>query len=149
MSSFEINCTVAGEAPDNLSHECGVTKSLTWAGNGTHSGLSFYLLRSQLPDLKLTYVFKIPKVLKLLKFIFTPISPNIGSTKVKVRVKYKVDGVLRILDEYDLGNISTQTIKYHQLLMDANIEDNGFIMLDVITSDGTSGAINVELDCNP
>jgi hypothetical protein len=149
MSSFEINCTVAGEAPDNLSHECGVTKSLTWSGNGTHSGLSFYLLRSQLSDLKLTYVFKIPKVLKLLKFIFTPISPNIGSTKVKVRVKYKVDGVLRILDEYDLGNISTQTIKYHQFLMDANIEDNGFIMLDVITSDGTSGAINVELDCNP
>ena len=149
MSSFEINCTVAGEAPDNLSHECGVTKNLTWTGNGTHSGLSFYLLRSQLPDLKLSYVFKIPKVLKLLKFIFTPISPNIGSTKVKVRVKYKVDGVLRILDEYDLGNISTQTIEYHQLLMDANIEDNGFIMLDVITSDGTSGAINVELDCNP
>ena len=149
MSSFEINCTVSGETPDNLSHECGVTKSLTWTGNGTHSGLSFYLIRSQLSDLKPSYVYKIPKVSKLLKFIFTPISPNIGSTKVKVRVKYNVDGVLTILDEYDLGNISTQTTKYHKLLMDINSKDNGFIMLDVITSNGTSGAINVELDCEP
>jgi hypothetical protein len=149
MSSFEINCTVEGAAPDNLSHECGATKNLTWSGNGTHSGLSFYLIRTQLSDLKPSYVFKIPKVLKLLKFIFTPISPNIGSTKVKVRVKYNVDGVLRILDEYELGNISTQAIKYHQLLMDLDTKDNGFIMLDVITSDGTSGSINVELDCDP
>jgi len=149
MSSFEINCTVAGEAPDNLSHECGVTKSLTWTGNGTHSGLSFYLIRTQLSNLRPTYVFKVPKVLKLLKFIFTPIAPNIGSTKVKVRIKYNVDGVLTILDEYDLGNISTQTIKYHQLLMDLDTKDNGFIMLDVITSNGTSGAIKVELDCDP
>jgi hypothetical protein len=149
MSSFEINCTVEGGAPDNLSHECGVIKNLTWTGNGTHGGLSFYLIRTQLSDLKSSYVFKIPKVLKLLKFIFTPISPNIGSTKVKVRVKYNVDGVLKILDEYDLGNISTQTIKYHQLLMDANSKDNGFIMMDIITSNGTSGGISVELDCNP
>ena len=149
MSSFEINCTVAGAAPDNLSHECGVTKSLTWTGNGTHGGLSFYLIRTQLSNLRPTYVFKVPKVLKLLKFIFTPIAPNIGSTKVKVRVKYNVDGVLKILDEYDLGNISTQAIKYHQLLMDLDAKDNGFIMLDVITSNGTSGAINVQLDCDP
>ena len=69
MSSFEINCTVAGAAPDNLSHECGATKSLTWTGNGTHSGLSFYLIRTQLSDLKQSYVFKTPKLLKLLKFI--------------------------------------------------------------------------------
>ena len=149
MSSFEINCTVEGAAPDNLSHECGVTKNRTWTGNGTHGGLSFYLIRTQLSNLKPTYVYQIPKVLKLLKFIFTPISPNVGSTNVKVRVKYNVDGVLTILDEYDLGNISTQTTKYHQLLMDLNSKDNGFIMLDVITSNGSSGAINVELDCDP
>ena len=149
MSSFEINCTVEGAAPDNLSHECGVTKNRTWTGNGTHGGLSFYLIRTQLSNLKPTYTYKVPKVLKLLKFIFTPISPNVGSTNVKVRVKYNVDGVLRILDEYDLGNISTQTTKYHQLLMDLNSKDNGFIMMDIITSNGTSGSINVELDCNP
>jgi hypothetical protein len=149
MSSFEINCTVEGAAPDNLSHECGVTKNRTWTGNGTHGGLSFYLLRTKLSDLKSSYTYKVPKVLKLLKFIFTPISPNVGSTNVKVRVKYNVDGVLRILDEYDLGNISTQTTKYHQLLMDLNSKDNGFIMMDIITSNGTSGSINVELDCNP
>ena len=136
MSSFEINCTVSGETPDNLSHECGVTKSLTWTGNGTHSGLSFYLIRSQLSDLKPSYVYKIPKVSKLLKFIFTPISPNIGSTKVKVRVKYNVDGVLTILDEYDLGNISTQTTKYHKLLMDINskaeLEGNHDKKIDIL-----------------
>jgi hypothetical protein len=149
MSSFEINCTVEGAAPDNLSHECGVIKNKTWTGNGTHGGLSFYLIRTKLSDLKSTYTYKIPKALKLLKFIFTPISPNIGSTNVKVRVKYNVDGVLTILDEYDLGNISTQTIKYHQLLMDLNSKDNGFIMMDIITSNGTSGGISVELDCNP
>jgi hypothetical protein len=149
MSSFEINCTVEGAAPDNLSHECGVTKNRTWTGNGTHGGLSFYLIRTQLSNLKPSYTYKIPKVLKLLKFIFTPISPNIGSTNVKVRVKYNVDGVLTILDEYDLGNISIQTTKYHQLLMDLNTKDNGFIMMDIITSNGTSGSINVELDCDP
>jgi hypothetical protein len=149
MSSFDINCTVEGAAPDNLTHECGVTKNFTWTGNGTHEGLSFYLIRTQLSGLKSTNKYKIPKLLKLLKFTFTPLSPNVGLSNVIVRVKYNVDGVLKILNEYDLGAISTPTSIYHQLLMDSGTKDNAFILFDVITSNGTSGAINVELDCNP
>ena len=95
MSSFEINCTVEGAAPDNLTHDCGATKNLTWSANGTHSGLSFYLINSQLNNLIPRYIFAKPKSTKLLKFIFSSGS----STSAKVRIKYNVDGVLTIRDE--------------------------------------------------
>lgn len=148
-SSFDINCTVEGAAPDNLTHECGVTKNLTWTGNGTHSGLSFNLIRSQLTDLSPKFGYIKAKASKIIKFAFTPINPNIGSSKVTVRVKYNIDGVLTIRETYDLGNISSTVYKFHELLVDLDVKNNAFLILDVITSDGTSGAISVTIDCAP
>jgi hypothetical protein len=148
-SSFDIKCTVEGTAPDNLTHECGVTKNLTWTGNGTHPGLSFYLIRSQLTELSPRYAYAKPKATKIIKFAFTPISPNIGSSKVKVRVKYNIDGVLTTREVYDLGTISSTIYKFHELMVDLDIKNDAFIILDVITSDGTNGAISVTIDCAP
>ena len=145
MSSFEINCTVEGAAPDNLTHDCGTTKNLTWSGNGTHSGLSFYLINSQLNNLTPKYIFTKPKSTKLLKFIFSSGS----STSAKVRIKYNVDGVLTIRDEYDLTSVTTGTVKYHELLIDSDIKSNVFIIIDVITSNGSSGSLTTTLDCDP
>lgn len=148
-SSFDINCTIEGAAPDNLTHECGVAKNLTWTGNGTHPGLSFNLIRSQLTDLTPRYGYSKAKATKVIKFAFTPVSPNVGSSKVTVRVKYNIDGVLTLREVYDLGNISSTVLKFHELLVDLDIKNNAFIILDVITSDGTSGAISVSIDCAP
>ena len=145
MSSFEINCTVEGAAPDNLTHDCGATKNLTWSANGTHSGLSFYLINSQLNNLIPRYIFAKPKSTKLLKFIFSSGS----STSAKVRIKYNVDGVLTIRDEYDLTSVTTGTVKYHELLIDSDIKSNVFIIIDVITSNGSSGSLTTTLDCDP
>ena len=144
-SSFDINCTVEGAAPDNLNHECGESKYISWTGNGTHSGLSFYLIHSQLSNLTPSFNLTKPKSTKLLKFTFTSNS----STSAKVRVKYNIDGILTVRDQYDLISVTTGTTTYHELLIDTDIKSNVFIILDVISNNGSAGSINVTLDCDP
>jgi hypothetical protein len=146
--SFDVNCPVSFSDSLETEESCGVQKTITWTSGGTKSNVTSYFFKyANLKNKKIAYVFLPIKIKKLFKFKFTPVTNN--GSNITINVKQKINGIYTIVATENLGTLTSQTSKFITLYFDYNNIDDVSITLDIITSGGTSGQINCEIDCDP
>lgn len=145
-SSFDINCPISLDV--SSTHDCGADKILSWTSNGTVTNAQTFTFRySLLNNLKPNYVTLTPHVTKLLKFTFTPNTTN--NADIIVYLKQVVNGNLTILTQWNLNKLSSSSVKYYNFLLNATTKIDLNLFLDIKTSNGSSGSITVNVDCDP
>jgi hypothetical protein len=146
--SFDVNCPVSFSDGLETEESCGVQKTITWTSGGTKSNVTSYFFKyANLKNKKIAYVFLPIKIKKLFKFKFTPVTNN--GSNITINIKQKINGIYTIVATENLGTLTSQTSKFITLYFDYNNIDDVSITLDIITSGGTSGQINCEIDCDP
>jgi hypothetical protein len=146
--SFSVNCPIPFSDGLETEESCGVQKTITWTSGGTKSNVTSYFFKyANLKNKKIAYVFLPVKIKKLFRFKFTPVTNN--GSNITINVKQKINGIYTIVATENLGTLTSQTSKFITLYFDYNNIDDVSITLDIITSGGTSGQINCEIDCDP
>ena len=145
-SSFDISCPVS--IPVSTTHDCGVDKTLSWSSNGTVTNAqSFTFKYSLLNNLQPNYVTITPHVTKLFKFTFTPNTTN--NADITVYLKQVINGNLTILAQWNLNKLASPSVKYYTILLDSLTKVDLNLFFDIKTSNGTSGNITANIDCEP
>ena len=129
MGEIYVECPPTGGGGTTTS-ECGNTKTISWVSAGS-------------PE---TYFYVQNVNKQLISFDFKNITNN-GSS-VSVEVIYKRNGVSTVAQTYNFGVISANTLKYHFLDFGTTNQFDGLIILNFIVTGGSSGSIDIKLDCN-
>ena len=146
--SFDVNCPVPFSDSLETEESCGVQKTITWSTNGTKSNVTSYFFKyANLKNKKIAYVFLPVKIKKLFKFKFTPVTNN--GSNITINVNQKINGIYTLVHTENLGILNSQTSKFITLYFDYYNIDDVSLTLDIITTGGTSGQINCEIDCDP
>ena len=146
MSSFDLNCSI--EYSGSSVHDCGISKTITWSNAGTLTNVENFTFKyTSLSNLTPVYITKTPHVSKLLKVKFTKISNN-GSTIIAY-IKQIIGGKETIIQQYNLGTLSTDVTKYFTILLDSNLKNDETLFIDLKTTSGTNGSLSCIFDCDP
>lgn len=128
MSEVLLCCPLPGPPPE-YSGDCGSCKTYTWSTN--EIGELYFFLPYQNKE--------------IIGFDFSA-NTNNGST-IQVELYYCRDGVCQVWETWNLGELVTPVKKYEVIDFGANPVYNSF-ELRITTTNGTSGSIDVCLDCD-
>jgi hypothetical protein len=127
MNEVTVYCPPVGT---DLTNECGSVQEFKWTGTST------------------TYIqFLVVDVNK--EFILIPLDyiSNNGSS-VNISIIYYRDNVQVTGQTWNLGNITSSRDLIHFLDFGENPGQNNYITLEITTSGGTTGQLNIGLDCS-
>jgi hypothetical protein len=129
MSEALLCCPVPGPPP-SYEGDCGVCKEYVWTENTTEYS-DFFLPYTNQELISLTFI---PKT-------------NNGSN-IRVEVYYCNNGDCKVWESWDLGTLATTTEKF--FVVDFGNDNGGYnsIEVRVITTGGTSGSMDICLDCD-
>jgi hypothetical protein len=113
-----------------VNSECQTSKNLTWSNPGN---LSQYF-----------FVQNVNK--NIVGFTFSGITNN-GSS-INVDLVYQQNGIQITATTFNLGVITSNTTKYHYLDFGNTVNTNGLLFLKFRIVGGTSGSIDIFLNCS-